>query len=133
MKKTFLTLIVFFVLLGVCSSVWAGGGRDQQNVPEWAGIYAGVIPAADCPGISVVAILNADKTYKFTYQYIDRDTELFTFTGIFQWDEKAKTITLDSRNLPSYYKVGKNSLIQLDLERNEIKGKLAGKYKLRKI
>ena len=133
MKKTISTIIVLFALLGICSGVWADGRRGNQSAPRWAGIYAGVIPAADGPGISVVAILNADMTYRITYQYIGRDTELFVFTGTFEWDDRARTITLDSRALAPYYRAGRNSLTQLDMEGKKITGPLAGNYRLRRV
>ena len=126
-------MIIFIGLLVICSGVWAGGGKDNQNSPQWAGIYTGVIPSASGPGISVVAILYADATYKVTYHYIDRDPELFTFTGALRWDEKTKIITLDNKDLPPYYKVEKTGLVQLDREGKRITGPLAGNYKLRKL
>ena len=129
MKKTILVLIALFVLLAIGSNIWAGG-RKQDN---WAGMYYGVIPAADCPGIAVVVILNNEGKYKITYQYIDRDTEVLTFSGTYKWDEKARIITLDSNKLPPYYKVIGNKLLQLDMEGKEITGKLANNYMLRKV
>ena len=122
-NKILLVLALFFsFFIFSCSSV------DDPS-----GIYAGVIPAADCPGISVVAILNSNGTYKVTYQYIDRGDSLFTYTGAYKWDAASKMITLDARDLPSYYRPGKNSLTQLDLDGKEIKGKTAAMYILRKI
>ena len=126
MKKT-----ILFILLVICSNAWAGGNKEKQD--NWAGIYIGVIPAADCPGIAVVAILNDEGKYKITYQYIDRDEAVLTFTGAFTWDEKAKTITLNSKALPPHYKVKGDTLIQLDMEGKEISGKLADNYVLRKV
>jgi len=131
MKKIVSVMIVFFIFLGICSNVWAGGGKEKQN--EWDGIYMGVIPAADCPGIAVVAILSTDGKYKITYQYIDRSAEVLTYTGTFTHDEKTKKITLDSNVLPRYYELKKQDLIQLDLEGNAIKGNLSDLYKLRKV
>ena len=131
MKKTISTVIIFVALLGICSVAWAGGGKEKQN--DLAGMYMGIIPAADCPGIAVVVILNAEGKYKITYQYIDRGVEVFPYAGTFTWDEKTKIITLDSRDLPRYYKVDKNGLTQLDKDGNEIKGNLADLYKLRKV
>ena len=133
MTKNISKVLIFCVLLGIGSGVWAGGRGDSQNVPRWAGIYTGVIPAADGPGISVVAILRADMSYKITYQYIDRGTELLVFTGTFEWDDRARTIALDSRALPPYYRVGRNSLTQLDMEGKRITGSLAKNYELRMV
>jgi len=127
-NKILLVMVLFFSLFILsCASV-----KDDGN-SGLAGIYAGVIPAADCPGISVVVILSANDTYKITYQYIDRDDKLFVFTGTFSRDTASKLITLNSRELPAYYRVGPQSLIQLDMEGKEIKGEFAKMYILRKI
>ena len=143
MKIVSSSIIVILVFLVVCSCASIGGGGGNQQDPSWAGMYSGVLPTADCPGISMVIILNADSNdsggifsdgaYKITYYYIDRDEELFTFTGKLSWDRAAKLITLDSNYLPSYYRAGKGSLTQLDMEGKEITGKLAEYYKLRKV
>ena len=124
-------MIVFLALLGLCSSAWAGGGKEKQD--GLAGIYFGIIPAADCPGIAVVAIFNAQGEYKITYQYIDRSTDVLTFTGSYTYDEKTEMITLSGNNLPPYYKVNKKSLTQLDMQGNKITGNLGDLYKLRKL
>ena len=129
MKKTILVMVMF--LLGICSFAWAGGKEETQNMP--AGIYMGIIPAADCPGIAVVAIFNTEGNYKITYQYIDRSADVLTFTGTYTWDGKTKIITLDAKDLPPYYMVKKHSIIQLDLQGNKIEGKHADLYKLRKV
>ena len=131
MKKTILMLAVLMVLMVISSVVWAGGNKEKQD--DFTGMYVGVIPAADCPGIVVLAILNAEGKYKVTYQYIDRDVAVLTFTGAFAYDGNTKTITLDGNNLPPYYRVGKQSLIQLDMEGKEIKSNFAGMYILRKV
>ena len=133
MTKNISKALIFCVLLGICSGIWADSGRGSQNAPRWAGIFAGIIPAADGPGISVIAILDTDMSYKITYQYIGRGNELSVFTGTFEWDERAKTITLDSRDLPPYYRVGRNSLTQLDMEGKRITGPLARKYQLQRV
>ena len=121
--------MALFVSLFILSCASVGGGNSSNP----AGIYAGVIPAADCPGISVVVILNANDTYKITYQYIDRGDSLFSYTGTYKWDAATKMVTLNSNELPSYYRVGGQSLTQLDLEGKEIKGAFAKMYILRKI
>lgn len=130
-KHTIFRVLVFFTLLGICSGVWAGGGRQKQD--SLAGIYYGVIPAADCPGIAVVALFNDEGSYKITYQYIDRSVDVLVYTGKYTYDASAKMITLDSSDLPPYYKTGKHGLKQLDMEGKEIKGRHGGFYNLRKV
>jgi len=140
MKNFIRLLAVFLALFIISSCAKTGGGNGSRgnaagssSGSSWAGIYAGVIPAADCPGISVVVILGENETYKITYQYIEKGDSLFVFTGKFTRDERSSLITLDSREIPPYYKVGENYLIQLDMEGKEIKGNLAGNYRLGKI
>ena len=141
MKKTIFTAIAVMAILLISSCVSSG----KQNSPEWAGIYHGVIPAADCPGISVVVILTTNHTYKITNQYIDRGDGLLTYTGVFRWDEKSKTITLnstepstgakneDSGVLIPDFKLRGQYLLYLDHEGKEITGQLADNYKLKRL
>jgi len=148
MKRNISVLIAVFVLLGICSTAWAGGGKEKQESrgnwesrngsgsgsgSKWTGVYAGVIPSAGGLGIDVVAILSEDGTYKVSYRYIEKGDEVYKFAGNFSLDRKSKIITLDSKELPPYYKAGKHGLTQLDMEGKEIKGKLAKNYKLRKV
>jgi len=130
MNNKIRTIIISLVFLLVSSGLWAGGGSEKN---AYDGIYHGVIPAADCPGIAVVLILNTEGQYKLTYQYIDRGVELFTSSGTFTYDGKTKMITLNAGNLPSYYRMGKNKLTQLDMEGKEITGQFARNYILRKV
>ena len=37
-----------------------------------AGTYEGTLPAADCPGIKTVLTLNADSTYQYSADYLER-------------------------------------------------------------
>jgi uncharacterized lipoprotein NlpE involved in copper resistance len=131
MIKNSVLAIALVCFLGI-SSCATGGAREKHDAPFWAGMYYGVIPAADCPGIAVVAIFNTSGSYTITYQYIDRDVPVVTFSGNFTWDEKTKTITTDERHLPSY-KGRRDKLIQLDMEGKKITGKLARNYILRKV
>ena len=121
-NKILLGLALFFSLFILSCAV---------NDPS--GIYAGVTPAADCPGISVVVILSPDSSYKVTYQYIDRGDGLTTFTGTYSYDKASKIVTLNGGTIPPYYKAGNKSLTQLDMEGKVIKGQFAAMYVLRKI
>jgi uncharacterized lipoprotein NlpE involved in copper resistance len=100
---------------------------------DWEGVYAGIIPAADGPGIDVHIALNFDETFELHYEYLDKPGHGFTAKGAFSWDDTGNFITLDIRGVPPYYKVGENLLIQLDMEGRTITGKLADNYVLRKI
>jgi len=131
MNRSIVKAAVFLAFAAVCASVWAGGGRE--SAPRWEGMFTGVIPAADGPGISVVAIFNADHTYHITHQHIGKGIEVFQFNGTFEWNEQSKTITLDRRDIPFMYRLDKNGITQLDMEGNKITGALANNYRLRRV
>ncbi|MDR0552105.1 MAG: copper resistance protein NlpE N-terminal domain-containing protein [Spirochaetaceae bacterium] len=107
--------------------------HNSRNSVNWEGVYTGTIPAADGPGINVRITLNTDETYEMTSDYIDRDG-VFTESGKFSWDESGGIIILDvdPQKQPSKYRVGENTLMQLDLEGNEITGMFADNYILHK-
>ena len=131
MKNTIPSVIILVTLLGICSCASTGGAREKPD--DWPGVYAGVIPSAGGSGFSVVAIFKADRTYKISYHYIDREDKLYVDTGTFEYNDAARLITLNNSELPPYYKVEKQSLLQLDIEGNVITGKFAGSYRLKKV
>jgi len=59
----------------------------------WQGVYSGVTPCADCPGIEIEIRLNADGSYEMTRVYKERE-EKFTNTGAFTWNEAGTQIDL---------------------------------------
>jgi heat shock protein HslJ len=99
------------------------------------GAYMGIIPCANCPGI-FVRITFSGNTYKMDYQYQEPDADKETFEGTFQWDAEKNVITLgnlDKSSFPVYYKSGKNSIIQLDIDGREITGESEENYVLVKV
>jgi uncharacterized lipoprotein NlpE involved in copper resistance len=136
MKKKFPVLAAILVIfaLGACKSKESeavDAAHNSRNSINWDGVYTGIIPAADGPGIKVQLVLRSDETYELRYEYIDKPG-VFTSKGDFRWDESGSVITLDDREMPPYYKVGENILIQLDMQGKIITGNLADNYVLRK-
>ena len=97
---------------------------------DWNGIYQGILPCADCPGIKIQLILNTDMTYKLETSYLERGTGIET-GGKFSWNNDGNIITLDS-NYPQKFLVGENRLFQLDGEGKRITGNLADRFILEK-
>ena len=129
MKKNPYILLALFAIVSISSCATAG---SIQAGPEiWAGVYTGVIPAADGPGIAVRLYLNTDETYELHYLYVDRDSDIYILNGMYSWNAKTSLITLDTS--PSYYRLGEHFITQLDMEGKEITGPLAEDYVLRKI
>jgi uncharacterized lipoprotein NlpE involved in copper resistance len=141
MKKAISALAVAFAVFGL--SVFQQGcqqgpskavdaAHNARNSLNWDGVYAGTIPAASGPGINVQLTLHTDETYELRYEYVDKP-DIFTAKGSFKWADTGDIIKLDARDLPPYYKVSENFLIQLDMQGELITGSLADHYILRKI
>jgi uncharacterized lipoprotein NlpE involved in copper resistance len=113
-----------------------GSGVPDIHTPEislsWPGVYTGVTPAADGPGIEVQLTVNYDRTFSLQYRYIDRSDAVFSHEGTFTWDKTGSIIILDIENYPSYYRAAAGKLIQLDMQGQQITGNLADHYILEK-
>ena len=83
--------------MNACKSKRQNSANDEVILQEASGLYTGVIPCADCPGISTRVGLNADMTYTLDIRYIDRSDEIFTYSGVFVWDAGSSTITFDNQ------------------------------------
>ena len=106
--------------------------HNFQNSLDWPGTYKDVTPCADCEGIETEMVLNADLTFRLKTKYLGkRDGKVFQDKGSFVWDKEGGSFYLEGlKGIPSHYKVGKNRLIQLDMEGKAITGDLAEKYVL---
>lgn len=107
--------------------------HNAQNSLDWAGIYQGTLPCADCGGIETELTINSDGTYKLTEQYLDKEGEPFVSEGTFAWDETGSIVTLQSgEQTGRQYLVGENTLTHLDMHGQQIDGELAEFYVLSK-
>ena len=105
--------------------------HTSQNSLDWAGTYTGTLPCADCPGIDATVVLHPDQTYEKTFVYQDRKDGTFNEKGKFTWNKEGNTITLDSKETPSF-RVKEGSIVMLDGDGKEITGALSDKYVLKK-
>jgi copper homeostasis protein (lipoprotein) len=108
---------------------------NSKTSLDWDGIYYGVLPCADCPGIQTTLYLNKDLTYRLKEKYLDRPDSAQEYTGKFNWNSAGNTITLtgfENSSRPASYFVGENTLTQLDMKGNKITGDLADRYILSK-
>jgi uncharacterized lipoprotein NlpE involved in copper resistance len=106
--------------------------HNARNSLNWEGLYTGVIPAASGPGIEVHITLRGDLTYTASYRYLEQEDADFTVEGRFAWDAAGLVITLDTKDIPPYYRVGEERLIQLDMTGEPITGMPADTYVLSK-
>lgn len=103
--------------------------QTATNSTDYLGIYKGVLPCADCPGIETSLELSEDFTYTMVMKYQERNVKPFESKGTFKWSD-AKTVELDGKDK---YLVENGSLTKLDMEGKKVEGKLAEKYVLKKI
>jgi uncharacterized lipoprotein NlpE involved in copper resistance len=137
MKKSLIGLIVLSALIGYgfsscASSQGIADSHNARNSLDWQGVYTGTIPSGSGPGIKVRLKLNLNETYELSYEYLDKSSSPFTWTGLFKWDEKGNIITLNIKDAPPYYMAAEGKLIQLDMKGKKISGKLAENYVLKK-
>ena len=111
----------------------AANSHNSANALDWAGVYKGVVPCADCEGIDTLLRLNMDNSYQLSTVYLGKDATPFKQAGSFEWDAKGSVIRLlNQKDGPALYKVVENQLIQLDMQGQLITGALAENYKLNK-
>jgi heat shock protein HslJ len=84
--------------------------HTSQNSLDWAGVYQGVLPCADCPGIKTRLTLNNDGTYERVVQYLERQGTEQTVRGLFTWQASGNAITLDQHGGGQQYSVGEGRL-----------------------
>ena len=108
--------------------------HDSKNSLDWQGTYKGIMPCADCEGIETEITLNKDITFILRTKYLGKgDSKIFEEKGKFSWDESGTIITLENlKDRPNKYKVGENTLTQLDMNGKIITGALAKMYIFKK-
>ena len=92
----------------------ADAAHNSRNAVDWAGVYAGVVPCADCPGIKLRLTLQPDNRYELSTQYLDRQAAAQTVRGRFTWDAGGSTVTLDAAGGGQQFRVGEGRLLQLN-------------------
>ncbi|WP_337364537.1 copper resistance protein NlpE [Prevotellamassilia timonensis] len=103
-------------------------------IESLAGTYEGTLPAADCPGIRTVLTLNADSTYQYSADYLERKDGHDEASGVFKvLANNVVEIIRPSSGEATYYKVkDANSIIMTDSLGNEPEGETAKLYVLTK-
>ena len=106
------------LLLGACMprhEVQApDAAHNSRNSLDWAGVYEGVMPCADCPGIKMRLTLQPDGRFELGTQYIDRQAAPRTVNGSFSWNAAGNTVTLGGAGDGQQFRVGEGRLLQLD-------------------
>lgn len=110
-------------------------GHNAQNSLDYAGVYYGVLPCADCSGIGTKVYVNMDKTYVLEQNYLGKKDAKFLEDGSYSWNTAGNTISLKpkTKNGSTYnFFVGENTLTMLDQKSKKITGNLKDYYILTK-
>jgi len=114
MKKLFYTLILLVILSGIVLVIFRGNGNARHPAD---GIYFGILPGADSPGIETTLTISG-KAYKLRTKYQKNvQPNTFTVTGNIVYEGRG-VIRLDGGTKAKeteYYKVlNKLELLKLD-------------------
>jgi len=103
-----------------------------HNAKSVAGLYEGVIPAADGPGIKIELMLRDNGRYTMNSEYLERDIS-FSESGDYSVSgDTVSLITIDS-DIPRYRFLKSGSALRmLDADGRTIDGVLKDNYTLTK-
>ncbi|MGC4041592.1 MAG: copper resistance protein NlpE N-terminal domain-containing protein [Flavobacterium sp.] len=107
--------------------------HNAKNSLDYVGTYKGILPCADCQGLETELTVNENETFCIKSKYLGKGEKIFIQKGHFKWNKNGNTIILiDIEGAPNQYFVGENTLTQLDIYGQKIKGSLADEYILSK-
>lgn len=92
----------------------ADPAHSSRNSLDWAGVYEGVLPCADCPGVQTRLTLNRDERYELRTLNIDRDGAARVVQGRLSWEPNGNAIKLESRHGGQRFAVGEGRLALLE-------------------
>ncbi|WP_177761222.1 copper resistance protein NlpE [Flavobacterium sp. I3-2] len=105
-------------------------GSTAQTALDWAGIYAGTLPCADCEGIQTELALNDDNTFVIKQTYLGKK-ETIEDKGTIMWHD-GTIAHLKGKIVDMKLKVEENQLVFLDQDGKVIDGPLKDKYIFKK-
>ncbi len=104
------------------------------DIKAFAGLYAGIVPCADCPGIDTSIAFTPEGTYSMSETYQEEGGGSFVTKGTWTVREDGKTVLLDPEDKEErdrwYEVVSATELRALDMEGKAIDSKLD--YSLRR-
>lgn len=124
-------LLVFAACAALLAAACGGPAADMHNAADsldYAGVYEGLLPAADGPGIQTTLTLNKDNTFTLRSEYVDQENGVFNDAGSFTVD--GNVLTLDMDGQPYYYQVEEGRVRMLDMDKQPVTGPLADNYVL---
>lgn len=105
--------------------------HTAETALDYQGVYKGVLPAADCPGIEVTLTLYDNGTYNENDNYIDR--QAFEEKGGYEVKDNLLILTPADGEGVSYYRIEENQLRRLGADKQPVTGEMAERFILTKI
>lgn len=113
--------------------------HTAQNSLDWAGIYQGTLPCADCGGINVELTLSDNGNYLYQQTYLEtrNGDQTFDEKGSFTWNNQGQVVTLEGTTggpdgVVRYF-VGENVLFPADKDGKIIEIQSQFDYNLHKV
>lgn len=132
--KKLLSAVILCVCLGACCDKTSTPKDIEDLGANYTGVFAGVLPCADCGGIDVLLTLSPDSSYRLQQTYLGKEPgSMFIMEGLWLASEDLGSVTLVSNNDGGehYAFKGKNRLEKLDIQGNPIESKL--NYTLKRV
>lgn len=140
MKK--LAIILAVMALAGCSSQTQTVVSNKQVVIDssttrssldWAGVYEGVLPCADCEGIQTTLTLNQNDTYSVELVYKKGKAKFMpeVIKGDFVWDKNKPLIYLQYNGQKNTLFVGEGYVTAYDINGQPIQSQL--NYTLKQV
>lgn len=104
--------------------------NKNDTSQSFSGIFFGITPCADCPGIETTVHFNTDSVFIENLNYMERNTS-FADTG--KWSISDSIITVSFPGHQAYFSIKSDSAIFiLDAYKKKIEGALSDKYILKR-
>ncbi|MDR0421429.1 MAG: copper resistance protein NlpE N-terminal domain-containing protein [Proteiniphilum sp.] len=147
MKKRIVLLCIVVAALSACTAGKRSGsapadgtsdmaGYNSRDSLDWAGVYKGILPCADCEGIQEEIRLNEDFSYEMVMTYLGKGDNRYSENGRIEWDEEGerfKLVSTASGSEGHWFRVSENRLNALDMEGNPIESSMPENYILSRI
>lgn len=143
MKKTIKLLSAMTLVMLLTLSCSNGKNEKNEETTEttteaaWVATYSGILPCADCDGITTYLSIKEGNTYSLTTSYIGvEDPQTSTLEGTYEWVEEGSIIKLndiEEGTRSPYFKIEEDKALALDMERNVVESELAEHYILKKV
>lgn len=125
------------MVLYSCNDASTSGKSDADTLihsDTFNGVYSGLTPCADCPGIKMQVNFSPDSIFYETLEYLERDTKI-SDTG--RWKKADSLVTVEFPARPEkphlQFKIMNDSAIRiLDASGNIITGPLEKHFILKK-